>query len=84
MTQPGGLEDRHQYRIELLGQVDSSWLAWFGAVRVRIQDCPGGQCLSILEDIVADQAGLVGLIRHLHNLGVVLVSLQRVDMEDKT
>ncbi len=33
-----------------------------------------------LAGIVTDQAGLVGLIRHLHGLGLTLVSIERVDV----
>jgi hypothetical protein len=69
------------YEIKIQGQLDASWLDWFGAVDVRTG--PGGneRQITIFSNIVTDQAGLVGLIRQLHSVGVVLLSIRHVPLD---
>src|SRR3712207_8906471 len=55
------------------GEIKVSWLTGFGEVDVQTEHLAGGQPCT-RSTIVTDQAGLVGLIRRLHGLGVVLVS----------
>jgi hypothetical protein len=50
---------------------------WFGAVRFENSHYTMGEGSTTLSDVIADQAGLVGLIRHLHGMGVVLLSVER-------
>jgi hypothetical protein len=38
----------------------------------------GDRLTTTLSGIVTDQAGLLGLIRHLHGLGIVLLSVERI------
>ncbi|MFP4344413.1 MAG: hypothetical protein ACLFU8_06965 [Anaerolineales bacterium] len=61
------------YQIRLQGQLDEGFVASF---------CPEGTCLTregdttLLTNIVTDQSGIMGLIRHLHNLGCTLLMLE--------
>ncbi len=68
-------DDLRTYRITLRGQVDEEFVAAY---------CPAGTLLAHegdtarLSDIRADQSGIVGLVRHLHNLGCTIVALETV------
>jgi hypothetical protein len=66
------------YEIKIHGQLDGSWLAWFGESAMFAESFPDGSQVTILTNIVMDQAGLVGLIRRLHGLGIVLLSIRRL------
>jgi hypothetical protein len=64
------------YRIELQGRVDVEWLQSFGC-SAEIRDDETGQMEDItVLNVYADQAGIVGLIRRLHGLGITIQQLQ--------
>jgi hypothetical protein len=50
---------------------------WFGTVKIEHHTQGPSRTLTTLSAVVTDQAGLVGLIRHLHGLGIVLLSIER-------
>ncbi len=72
------LDQKAHYVIKTEGDVDSSLVDWFGPVEIASGMQETGETVTTLSGIVADQAGLVGLIRHLHGLGLVLLSIERV------
>jgi hypothetical protein len=62
------------YQIELRGQLNEQELnakAPFQMTIVRVNNA------STLSAVYTDQSGLIGLIRHLHGKGYVLLSLTR-------
>ncbi|MGE5603220.1 MAG: hypothetical protein ACM30E_09220 [Nitrososphaerales archaeon] len=62
------------YRIELCGEADEAELNAISPLRVSIELTDSG---SSLLTVCTDQSGLVGLMRHLHGLGFVFLSMQR-------
>jgi hypothetical protein len=70
------LNSQNVYEITVRGEIDLSWLTGFGTVDIQTGSNTGSSPPSTLFKIVTDQAGLVGLIRRLHGLGVVLVSVR--------
>ncbi len=66
------------YVIKIAGCVDKGLVDWFGPVTLARAVEDGEQVVTTLSCVVADQAALVGLIRHLHGLGIELLSVQRV------
>ncbi|HZW04158.1 MAG TPA: hypothetical protein VFF68_09540 [Anaerolineaceae bacterium] len=63
----------NHYRIHLLGQIDLDELNTTSPHRMtRVQTTAE----TTLVSVCTDQSGLIGLMRHLHNRGLVLVSLQ--------
>jgi hypothetical protein len=65
------------YRIQLKEYLGSDWNEWFSGFAVT-QEADGG---SILTGMVADQAMLHSLIRKARDLGLTLVSLQRMETQ---
>jgi hypothetical protein len=63
------------YRIQLKEQLRSDRNEWFNGFVVT-QEAKGG---SVLTGMVADQAALLGLIRKARDLGLTLVSVQRME-----
>jgi hypothetical protein len=72
------LDESADYVIKVQGHLDASLADWFGPLNVVPTVGEGEQVITILSGTLADQAGLLGLIRHLHGLGVVLLSIERV------
>jgi hypothetical protein len=71
------LDSENVYEITVRGEIDVSWLTGFGEVDIRSELIASGGHPSTLFTIITDQAGLVGLVRRLHGLGVVLVSVRQ-------
>jgi hypothetical protein len=78
MTAYTSQHDQQVYRITLRGQIDAEFVEAY---------CPAGTVLAcegetaVLANIHADQSGIVGLTRHLHNLGCTLLSLETEQLE---
>ncbi len=74
------LDQKAGYVIKTEGDVDASLVDWFGPVEIASVEQASGEPVTMLSGIVADQAGVVGLIRHLHGLGLVLLSIERISI----
>ena len=62
------------YQIRLKGHLDGQWQDWFGGLTITLED--NGETL--LSGGVSDQAALHGLLRKVRDLGMPLVSVQRI------
>ncbi len=62
------------YQIRLKGQLGSEWAEWFGGLTITLAD--NGETL--LTGPVIDQAALHGLLRRVRDLGLPLISVNRV------
>lgn len=77
MPQQISLNSQNTYEIRVHGQPDDSWREWFGDTQVKVESLDDSQATTFA-NVVMDQAGLVGLIRRLHGLGIVLLSVRLV------
>ena len=66
------------YEIKVRGDIAESWLKGFGALDVQPESITGRGYQTMMFKIVTDQSGLVGLIRQMHGLGIVLMSVRQV------
>jgi hypothetical protein len=82
MDQPVSLDSENVYEVTVKGEIDLSWLTAFSEVGVHSEIVERGGYPSTLFTIATDQAGLVGLVRRLHGLGVLLVSIRRAPEVD--
>ena len=73
------LDERTRYTITVEGAVDPNLADWCGPLTITTAQAPGGVTITTMSGITADQAGLVGIIRHLHGLGIVLLTVERGD-----
>jgi hypothetical protein len=62
------------YEIRLKGHLGSQWTDWFEGLAV----IPAEDGETLLTGPVADQAALYGLLKKVRNLGMPLVSVNRV------
>lgn len=78
MPQTISLNSQNKYEIKVYGQADDSWLGWFGQADVHSETLADDTQVTTFSNVVMDQAGLVGLIRRLHGLGIVLISIRQI------
>jgi len=71
------------YRIELQGALDVDWLQSFDcSAEITVAETRQKEDITALK-VHTDQAGMVGLVRRLHGLGMTILQLQIVLSEGK-
>ncbi len=83
MEKPVNLNSENVYEIMVGDDIDMSWLKDFAAADVRTEIIAERGPQPTLFKIVTYQAGLVGLIRRMHGLGIVLLSIRQVSAGSK-
>jgi hypothetical protein len=66
------------YEIRTAGHLPAQWSAWFEGLAVAVE--PDGTTL--LSGPVVDQAALYGLLKKVRDLGMPLVSVNRVQIDE--
>jgi len=75
------MSDICQYQLQIRGEMTESELNSRSPIQVAIiKNAKGRQTLSC----TTDQSGLIGLIRQLHSLGFVLLTITRIDEQKPT
>ena len=68
------------YEFRLKGHLDDRWSEWFGGLAVQRQE----DGTTVLVGPVVDQAALHGVLNGMRDLGLTIISVQRVSPESKT
>lgn len=74
------MDETRFYEIRVEGHLDAEWSEWLGGVEIAPQEDGS----SLLTGPVVDQSALYGLLLKLHDLGLWLISLQRVSAQPDT
>lgn len=70
-----GSPDPARYRISVLGHLDCHWSDWLDGLALGCSDDGS----TVLTGEVRDQSALYGILMKLRDLGLTLVSVQRID-----
>jgi hypothetical protein len=68
-----------KYQIRVQGCVDPSWSDWFNGMAVSSETDRDGGCVTLFTGLVADQATLRGVLNHLWDLNLTLLSVIRIE-----
>lgn len=63
------------YQIRIEGHLGPQWVEWFEGMSIT----PEGHGHTLLTGLLADQAALHGLLKKVRDLGMTLVSINRID-----
>lgn len=77
MSKPTVGDERAVYEIRVRGLLDESWSEWLDGLTIE----PRPQGETLLAGPVRDQAALHGLLGKIRDLGLLLVSVQRMGDE---
>jgi hypothetical protein len=66
-----------RYEIRIENGLDEGWTAWFDGLRITHE--PDG--VTVITGMVADQAALHGLLAKVRDLGLSLISVQRLSSD---
>lgn len=67
-----------RYEIRVENGIDRHWSSWFDGMRITPE--PDG--VTLIEGRVTDQAALHGVLTRVCNLGLILVSVRRIEPEE--
>jgi hypothetical protein len=68
------------YRIKLQGVLEESWSETLAGMKVVVTQDDTGHSVTTLSGRVVDQAMLLGVLNCVHDLGMPLLLVQRIDM----
>jgi len=63
------------YQIRVEGHLSDHWRDWFGDLTITLEK----NGYTLLTGLVVDQAALFGLLKKLRDLGIPLISVDRVE-----
>jgi hypothetical protein len=69
------MEIQNVYEIRIEGHISLSWSSWFEGLEIRYET--GGE--TVLVGPLVDQAALHGVLMRIRDLGLPLVSVNRVE-----
>ena len=76
MTNKQACESPSFYQIQVRGTLDESWSDWFDGFSITQQ-----YDQTLLAGKVIDQAALLGILAKINDLGLVILSVKRIDPE---
>jgi hypothetical protein len=76
-TSKGDRPEARRYEIRLAGHLDAHWATWFDGLAVSHES----DGTTVIRGSVADQAALHGLLRRVRDLGLPLVSVTQVEVD---
>jgi hypothetical protein len=79
---PAYNDPRTIYEIQVQGELDSDWEAWFNGLAVSRKYASGQPPTTILTGPVADQSALRGMLCKLWDLNLTLISVRRIKREE--
>lgn len=78
MTNAHEFDQATAYQIRLKGALDSSWSDWFDGFSI----CVEGNA-TLLSGIVPDQSALHGILAKINDLGLSIVSIERLSQTEQ-
>ncbi len=69
------------YQIKVQGHVGSSWSDWFNEMEITTDTGSGANCITTLTGHITDQASLRGILNHLWDLNLTILSVTRIEAE---
>jgi hypothetical protein len=77
---PGGsLSGRAVYQFRIEGRLEGLTFAAADELTLTVERAPTGQAVTTLTATLADQGALLALIKLLHDRGLSLIAIQRLD-----
>jgi hypothetical protein len=67
-----------RYEIRIKGHLDDRWSGWFNGLTITLEESGD----TLLTGLVVDQAALHGLLKKIRDLGMPLVSVNRVQSKE--
>lgn len=71
------------YQIKLQGKLDQSWVDWLGGVEISAEPGKDNTWVTTLTGDITDQPALFGVLDRIRDMNLVLISVNRLEMETR-
>ncbi len=71
-----------EYEIRVAGRLSPEWEAWFEGMNLQVMRGEQGETITVLRGTIQDQAALFGMLTRIRDLGLKLVSINRMMSEN--
>ncbi len=68
-----------KYQIKIAGVLDQSWADWLGRMEMSSEQAEDGSMVTILTVKADDQSKLFGILDHIRDLNITLISVTPCD-----
>lgn len=75
--------ERSTYEICVEGHLDEGWVSWLEGLKVAHGFSQDGAPFTKLSGSVADQAALHGVLIKLRDIGIPILSINRIESEEE-
>lgn len=69
------------YQLKVKGEFDQHWSEWLGDIQITTDRLEDGLVVSTLVVNAVDQSALFGILEHIRNLNIFLISVTEVEQE---
>jgi hypothetical protein len=69
------------YQIKVKGVLDQSWSDWLGSIQITSEKQDNGSTITTLTVDVVDQSTLFGILDHIRDLNIFLISFTKDGQE---
>ena len=74
-----GLDKPAVYKIRIQSRLEANWSDWFSGMTVSANQDEQGSTVTVITGLVVDQVALHGLLVRISDLGLILLSVERVE-----
>jgi hypothetical protein len=67
------------YAIRISGRLGPEWAEWFGSLAFCVGHTEDGLTITTLSGSIPDQAALFGILNRVRDLGLKLISVNRIE-----
>jgi hypothetical protein len=76
-----GLDKPAKYRIKIESRLNENWADSFSGMTVTVEQKANRPTVTTLTGMVTDQSTLHGLLKHIRDLGLPLLLVERIETE---
>jgi hypothetical protein len=76
-----GLDKPAMYRIKIESRLNENWADSFNGMTITVEQQANRPTVTTLTGIVTDQSTLHGLLKHIRDLGLPLLLVERIERE---
>ncbi len=76
-----GLDKPARYRIIIESRLNENWADSFDGMTITVEQQPDRPTITTLTGMVTDQSTLHGLLKHIRDLGLPLLLVERIEIE---
>jgi hypothetical protein len=76
-------QNEARYEIRVGGHLDQRWLDWFEGIEITQSFNQNGSPITVLTGTIVDQAALHGILARVRDIGIPIISVNRIESHEE-